>query len=1006
MTIFPKKYKPQELKNRSKLHKNLSKSKEDSNKSIFLPSFLPSAKKLAYYDFFKLYTKDFFRCRTHIKNIQKGSEYQNFEHLFLFSSDHFEKYSDASSFFITKNQTLIQTWINKTERRILSISKKNSNANNKILNNYFSSPNKFFFYDSNFYLYLINLFKDLFESWKIHEENNIWYRSFNLQSTIPDKHIVRKEEKRPYYVLKYFIWAKWDALYVPLEGDIDLCCWDVGLLVHPKDKRYNKYIWKTAIIPLSNRQIPIIWDENVNIAINNWIKRICPCSDQESIQLAKKYWLPTDIYVFDHKWLYTKYIHDSAFIWEDRHKFYKNIEWFIRDIWNMESEWENIKKVPYSEHTGERLIPYKISELVIDLKPENEKILNDIFRWSLKFSFIKEDFWNIIDEIKSLEEEYNNSINNEEWEENKLIENKNQIFELKTKIWNEIKKYLPKRFVCNNQIPSWRMIPLIRNDFWDLTFFDIESLYSKRNDEPIQKCFNFVLLSLLRIWSFKIRDFWTKKDTPSKRLCKYEKFFTILSQNEKRVYNFINQLKDIEWDNEDFSYLLKIVENLTNDNFAKSECNKLIKNSEFLKQEWDRLFLDNVWWEIFDDYFSADFIDFASLCYISHNNQINNHCIYSKQDRKNLFEELTIEYLLLGKSLYNSFSEISYDDTAENFWNKQLTKLQKEQSQRDLFSLYWENPIRLTFLTKNTYDQNEIILNNIFLKQVRNATRLCVQKWFLPKDISWTLDKTPKNIDGFDLSLIYKLNNLYEDWQNISNIKSYINFFYEFKASVQNLFFSRYLETQKSIKTDNVQFVCSYFFNFLLTVLYPFIPEYVNALCHISQRDFLTPLHPIQINKNNDYNMNILYDIFIKIKNIKIEFNIKQHESCNIFIKSSPTLWDLFQRYEQIFKNYFHIKNVIYLRLHEKDPIWYETHSDENLSLWIQLIKSEKDKDSYSVETIENEIKNIQEKLDLIRQRLQILPEWQQRQQAEEEYAKTKEEMETLTIKYSLLNSK
>jgi hypothetical protein len=34
------------------------------------------------------------------------------------------------------------------------------------------------------------------------------------------------------------------------------------------------------------------------------------------------------------------------------------------------------------------------------------------------------------------------------------------------------------------------------------------------------------------------------------------------------------------------------------------------------------------------------------------------------------------------------------------------------------------------------------------------------------------------------------------------------------------------------------------------------------------------------------------------------------------------------------------------------------------------------------------------------------LPEWEQRTKTEEEYAKTKEEIEDLTIKHSLLSSK
>ena len=63
-------------------------------------------------------------------------------------------------------------------------------------------------------------------------------------------------------------------------------------------------------------------------------------------------------------------------------------------------------------------------------------------------------------------------------------------------------------------------------------------------------------------------------------------------------------------------------------------------------------------------------------------------------------------------------------------------------------------------------------------------------------------------------------------------------------------------------------------------------------------------------------------------------------------------------------------------------------------------------KNKESLESIEKEIKNLDDKLSLLRQRIQILPEWEERKNVEEEYAKTKEEMESLAIKHSLLSSK
>ena len=295
-------------------------------------------------------------------------------------------------------------------------------------------------------------------------------------------------------------------------------------------------------------------------------------------------------------------------------------------------------------------------------------------------------------------------------------------------------------------------------------------------------------------------------------------------------------------------------------------------------------------------------------------------------------------------------------------------------------------------------------MNNIFLKQIWNATRLCIQKDFLPQNIEETLKNPPKEMDDFDVSVLEKLNELYYDRKDSNTYEEYVKFFKNFKESIQNSFFSRYIEIQKVKPTKNVQFVCSYFFNFLLTILYPLVPEFVEALLYISERDFLKPINPIELNKNMNYNMNILYNTFVKIKEMKIEYNIKQHEDCKIFIKSTPTIWDIFIENEQIFKNYFHISEISYIRLHEANPLWYEIFSDDIITLWIQSGNSQNVIKKDSLETIEKEIKNLDDKLNILRQRLQILPEWEQRKKTEEEYEETKKEMENLTIKYSLLN--
>jgi valyl-tRNA synthetase len=198
---------------------------------------------------------------------------------------------------------------------------------------------------------------------------------------------------------------------------------------------------------------------------------------------------------------------------------------------------------------------------------------------------------------------------------------------------------------------------------------------------------------------------------------------------------------------------------------------------------------------------------------------------------------------------------------------------------------------------------------------------LCIQKNFLPKNIKQCLIEQPENFEDFDILVLYKLNELYNDFLNIKSYEGYIKFFENFKKVAQNIFFSRYLEIQKINPSKNTKFICSYFFNFLLTLLYPLIPEFVEAIQYISNKEFVFPINSIKLDKSVDYSTNTLYNTFIKIKEIKLECNIKQHEPCNIFIKSNPSILEFFINHDSIFKNYFHIPEILYLRLHEQTPL-------------------------------------------------------------------------------------
>lgn len=67
---------------------------------------------------------------------------------------------------------------------------------------------------------------------------------------------------------------------------------DTAVAVHPEDKRYQQYIGKTARLPLTNREVPIIADDMVDPEFGTGAVKITPAHDINDYEVGKRHNLP------------------------------------------------------------------------------------------------------------------------------------------------------------------------------------------------------------------------------------------------------------------------------------------------------------------------------------------------------------------------------------------------------------------------------------------------------------------------------------------------------------------------------------------------------------------------------------------------------------------------------------------------------------------------------------------------------------------------------------------
>ena len=67
---------------------------------------------------------------------------------------------------------------------------------------------------------------------------------------------------------------------------------DTAVMVHPEDERYAHLIGKTVMLPLSNREIPVIADDYVDRAFGTGVVKVTPAHDFNDYQVGQRHKLP------------------------------------------------------------------------------------------------------------------------------------------------------------------------------------------------------------------------------------------------------------------------------------------------------------------------------------------------------------------------------------------------------------------------------------------------------------------------------------------------------------------------------------------------------------------------------------------------------------------------------------------------------------------------------------------------------------------------------------------
>ena len=144
---------------------------------------------------------------------------------------------------------------------------------------------------------VISVFIDLYEKGHIYRGIRMVNWDPEGKTALADDEVIYREVDSQLYYIKYKIKETNDSLTIATTRPETLLG-DTAVCINPNDNRFKKYKGKKAIVPLVNREVPIIEDEYVDMEFGTGCLKVTPSHDENDYKLGQKHNLES-IDIFD-----------------------------------------------------------------------------------------------------------------------------------------------------------------------------------------------------------------------------------------------------------------------------------------------------------------------------------------------------------------------------------------------------------------------------------------------------------------------------------------------------------------------------------------------------------------------------------------------------------------------------------------------------------------------------------------------------------------------------------
>ncbi len=217
-------------------------------------------------------------------------------------------------------------------------------------------------------------FIDLFEKGNIYRGYRIVNWDPKALTAVSDEEVFHKEVNSKLYYVQYQIVDSTETVTIATTRP-ETIMGDSAICVHPEDPRYQHLKGKKAIVPLVNREVPIIFDDYIDIEFGTGALKVTPAHDINDYELGKKHNLEFIDTLNDDGTLSEA---AKVLVGEDRFIARKKMGKLLEESGNLVKIEDYKNKVGYSERTDVPIEPKLSIQWYLNMKELGEPALKNV----------------------------------------------------------------------------------------------------------------------------------------------------------------------------------------------------------------------------------------------------------------------------------------------------------------------------------------------------------------------------------------------------------------------------------------------------------------------------------------------------------------------------------------------------------------------------------------------------------------------------------------------------